>query len=67
MTGVIVLNAVLCALVVVVIDGLLLRAISAAAKDHRADRWLPAPKARRILVVASRIDPTRTRVSGSEG
>jgi hypothetical protein len=59
MTAVIVLNAVLCALVVVVIDGLLLRAISAEAKDQRADRWLPAPTAPRIwwwLRASTRLD-----------
>ena len=67
MTAVIVLNAVFCVLVVVVIDGLLLWAISAEAKDHRAHRGLPAPKGPRISVVGSRIDPTRTRVPESDG
>lgn len=67
MTAVILLNAVLCALVVLVIDGLLLWAVSAAAKDYRARRWLSAPQAPRIAAVGPRIDPTRTTVSGSEG
>lgn len=67
MTVVIVLNAVFCVLVVVVIDGFLLWAVSAEAKDHRARRWLPAPKGPRISVVGPRIDPTRTRVPESDG
>lgn len=67
MTAVIMLNAVLCVLVVVVIDGLLLWAVSAEAKDHRARRWLPPPKGPRISVMGPRIDPTRTWVPDSEG